>query len=56
MRPEDGLGSSRERLHSWIRAQGLAAEEDRWETYVTQPSPDMDPHDLRTELNWPVAN
>lgn len=26
-----------------------------WEVYVTEPSPDMDPADLRTELNWPVA-
>jgi effector-binding domain-containing protein len=52
----DGLGSSWERLHSWMRAQGLPAGEDRWETYVTQPSPDMDPRDLRTELNWPVAD
>ncbi|MFD7256367.1 GyrI-like domain-containing protein [Streptomyces sp. NPDC059874] len=52
----DGLGSSWERLLSWMRAQGLSAGEDRWETYVTQPSPDMDPRDLRTELNWPVAD
>ncbi|KOV69861.1 AraC family transcriptional regulator [Streptomyces sp. AS58] len=52
----DGLGSSWERLHSWMRAQGLPAGEDRWETYITQPSPDMDPRDLRTELNWPVAD
>ena len=51
----DGLGSSWERLHSWIRARGLSAGEDRWETYITQPSPDMDPRDLRTELNWPVT-
>ncbi|MFD9404712.1 GyrI-like domain-containing protein [Streptomyces sp. NPDC060011] len=52
----DGLGSSWERLASWMRAQGLPAGEDRWEIYVTQPSPDMDPRDLRTELNWPVAD
>ncbi|GEK03826.1 hypothetical protein TNCT1_61020 [Streptomyces sp. 1-11] len=51
----DGLGASWERLGSWIQARGLSAGEDRWETYVTQPSPGMDPRDLRTELNWPVA-
>lgn len=51
----DGLRSSWERLDSWIRGRGLCAGEDRWETYVTQPSPDMDPRDLRTELNWPVT-
>ncbi|WP_285427368.1 GyrI-like domain-containing protein [Streptomyces sp. ISL-1] len=52
----DDLGSSWERLRSWMRARGLSAAEDRWETYVTQPSPDMDSRDLRTELHWPVAD
>ncbi|MQY40745.1 hypothetical protein SRB17_87780 [Streptomyces sp. RB17] len=52
----DNLGSSWERLRSWMQAQVLPAGEDRWETYVTQPSPDMDPRDLRTELNWPVTD
>jgi effector-binding domain-containing protein len=52
----DGLGPSWERLRSWMQARGLSAGEDRWETYVTQPSPDMDPRDLRTELTWPVAD
>ncbi|WP_406863908.1 GyrI-like domain-containing protein [Streptomyces sp. HUAS MG47] len=51
----DGLGSSWERLRSWIVARGMTAGEDRWEVYVTEPSPDMDPRDLRTELNWPVT-
>ncbi|MEU0685336.1 GyrI-like domain-containing protein [Streptomyces uncialis] len=51
----DGLGASWERLHAWTRARGLTVAEDRWETYVTEPSPDMDPRDLRTELNWPVT-
>jgi DNA gyrase inhibitor GyrI len=52
----DGLGSSWDRLHSWVRERGLSVGEDRWETYVTQPSPDMDPRDLRTELNWPLTD
>ncbi|MCC3655618.1 GyrI-like domain-containing protein [Streptomyces sp. S07_1.15] len=52
----DRLRSSWDRLGSWMRARGLPAGEDRWETYVTEPSPDMDPRDLRTELNWPVAD
>ncbi|KNE82096.1 MULTISPECIES: GyrI-like domain-containing protein [Streptomyces] len=52
----DRLGDSWERLGSWMRERGLPAGEDRWETYVTEPSPDMDPRDLRTELSWPVAD
>jgi effector-binding domain-containing protein len=51
----DGLGSSWERLDSWIRRQGLSAGSQRWETYVTRPSPEMDPRDLRTDLTWPLA-
>jgi effector-binding domain-containing protein len=51
----DGLGASWARLAAWMAAQGLSGGPDRWETYVTQPSPDMDPRDLRTELNWPVV-
>lgn len=52
----DCLGTSWERLGSWMRERGMTVGEDRWETYVTQPSPDMDPRDLRTELNWPVVD
>ncbi|MCQ4207425.1 GyrI-like domain-containing protein [Streptomyces longispororuber] len=52
----DGLGASWERLHAWMRAQGLPTGDARWETYVTQPTPDMDPGELRTVLNWPVAD
>ncbi|MFI7006592.1 GyrI-like domain-containing protein [Streptomyces sp. NPDC050145] len=52
----DGLQASWGRLHDWMSAQGLSGGPDRWEVYVTQPSPDMDPRDLRTELNWPVLD
>ena len=47
----DALGESWERLHSWAVAQGLQPGSTMWEVYVTKPSPDMDPADLRTELN-----
>ena len=52
----DQLGSSWGRLQAWIVAQGLTPGADIWEVYVTEPSPDMDPADLRTELNWPIAD
>jgi effector-binding domain-containing protein len=52
----DGLGSSWQRLHSWIEAQGLSPQPRRWEFYVTKPSPEMDPRDLCTELTWPLAD
>jgi effector-binding domain-containing protein len=52
----DGLGASWQRLNSWIQAQGLSPRARRWEFYLTKPSPEMDPRDLRTDLNWPVAD
>jgi effector-binding domain-containing protein len=51
----DHLGSSWGRLAEWIAAAGLTPGEDLWEVYLTEPSPEMNPADLRTELNWPVT-
>ena len=51
----DQLGSSWQRLAAWIAAADLRPGDDVWEVYVTEPSPDMDPADLRTELHWPVS-
>ncbi|WGW12138.1 GyrI-like domain-containing protein [Saxibacter everestensis] len=52
----EGLGASWERLNSWIREQGLTPGQTIWEYYVTEPTPDMDPSELRTELNWSVED
>lgn len=52
----DQLASSWSRLGEWMEREGLAPGPVMWEVYVTQPSPDMDPADLRTELNWPLAD
>ena len=51
----DGLGEAWQRLGAWIADQGLAPSETYWEVYLTEPNPEMDPADLRTELNWPVS-
>lgn len=48
----DQLATSWERLRSWIEERGLTPSRHLWEVYVTEPSPDMDPADLLTELNW----
>jgi effector-binding domain-containing protein len=50
----DDLGASWGRLADWMRQQGLTPATTFWEVYVTEPSPTMDPADLRTELIWPV--
>lgn len=51
----DTLGASWERLQGWIIGQGLTPSDALWEVYVTEPAPEMDPADLRTELNWLVT-
>ncbi|MET8800407.1 GyrI-like domain-containing protein [Nocardia sp. NPDC004568] len=50
----DALGVTWDRLHGWIIEQGLVPGADRWEVYLTEPNPRMDPADLRTELNWSI--
>jgi effector-binding domain-containing protein len=51
----DSLGESWGRLGAWITEQGLTPGADLWEVYVTEPNPEMDPADLRTELFWTIA-
>lgn len=50
----DQLGESWGRLNAWMVEQGLTPGADLWEVYVTEPTADMDPADLRTELFWTV--
>ena len=50
----DQLGEAWGRLGAWIAEQGLTSGADLWEVYVTEPNPDMDPADLRTELFWSI--
>ncbi|GAA4912206.1 GyrI-like domain-containing protein [Streptomonospora salina] len=50
----DGLPASWGRLCTWVDEQGLTPATFYWEVYVTEPSPDMNPDDLRVELNVPV--
>lgn len=46
----DGLGEAWGRFLAEIRAMGRAPATPFWESYVTEPSPDMDPATLRTDL------
>ncbi|MBF6468344.1 GyrI-like domain-containing protein [Nocardia beijingensis] len=50
----DALSAAWENLRSWIAEQELTPGALRWEVYLTRPAPEMDPAELRTELNWPV--
>lgn len=46
----DGLGRAWGEFFGAIGASGRAPGAPFWESYVTEPSPDMDPADLRTDL------
>lgn len=46
----DSLGDSWAGLLSWAKEQGRTPEGRMWEVYVTQPTPDLDPATLRTDL------
>jgi effector-binding domain-containing protein len=50
----DQLGETWGRLAAWMVEQGLTPGADLWEVYVTEPSPEMDPADLYTDLFWTV--
>lgn len=50
----DGLGEAWGALIGQVVADGLTPGV-MWEVYLTEPSPDMDPADLRTELNVAVS-
>jgi len=51
----DGLDGSWDRLLGWAAEHSLTPAESFWEVYRTEPSPEMDPDELRTELNLPLA-
>lgn len=52
----DELEGAWDRLGAWMSEQGLGFGMPFWEVYLTEPSPDVDPADLRTELNHLVGD
>lgn len=52
----DDLGESWGRLYEAAMAQGATPGNEMWEVYVTQPTPDMAPDDLRTQLYLPLTD
>ena len=52
----DELAGAWDQLGAWMSEHGLSFRMPFWEVYLTEPSPDMDPADLRTELNHPVGD
>ncbi|WP_231750417.1 MULTISPECIES: GyrI-like domain-containing protein [unclassified Dietzia] len=50
----DGLGEAWQEFMGEIGSLGRAPATPFWESYVTEPSPDIDPATLRTDLFCPV--
>lgn len=50
----DEIGAAWGRLVDWADQQGLTIAGAAWEVYVTEPTPEMDPAELRTDLYLPV--
>lgn len=49
-----GLGAAWARLDAWITREGAKPAGGYWEVYVTEPSPEANPADMRTDLHMPV--
>lgn len=50
------IGPSWQRLRAWTVARGMTPGSTLWEVYLVDPTPHMDPADLRTELNWMLTD
>lgn len=48
----DGLADSYSRMLEWMKSQSLVPGQVMWESYVTMPTPDADPADMRTAITW----
>lgn len=48
------LGESWGELMAWAGRRGLVPAGPFWEVYLTEPQPDMDPAELRTQLVVPL--
>jgi effector-binding domain-containing protein len=51
----DTLQETYARVMAWVAEQGLEPGPVMWETYLTEPTPDGDPADMRTMITWPLA-
>ncbi|PWB96156.1 GyrI-like domain-containing protein [Salinibacterium hongtaonis] len=48
----DGLADAYSRLLEWMTERSLTPAQVMWESYVTMPTPEADPADMRTVITW----
>lgn len=52
--PYEALSVTYEELMTWAAGQGIALSEGMWESYLSDPMEEPDPHKWRTEIVWPL--
>jgi effector-binding domain-containing protein len=52
--PYESLSVTYEGLMKWAAGQGIALSEGMWESYLSDPMVEPDPHTWQTEIFWPL--
>lgn len=52
--PYEDLPDAHDALDRWIHERGRKSRGPQWESYLTDPGKEPDPHKRKTELIWPV--
>ena len=52
--PYEELPSAHDAVDAWLKKNGKESRGPQWESYITDPGEEPDPHKRKTELLWPV--
>ena len=52
--PYEELPGAHDALDAWLKENGKKSRGPQWESYITDPGKEPDPHKRQTELLWPV--
>jgi len=52
--PYEELPVAHDAIDAWLKENGKKSRGPQWESYVTDPGKEPDPHKRQTELLWPV--
>jgi effector-binding domain-containing protein len=52
--PYEDLPKAHDALDLWIQEHGKKSRGPQWESYVSDPAAEPDPHKRETELIWPI--
>jgi effector-binding domain-containing protein len=52
--PYEELPAAHDAIDAWMKKNGKKSRGPQWESYITDPGKEPDPHKRQTELLWPV--